>query len=45
MAQRAETTVFECFFDEWRVNSFSLIGSRTISGQHSQSTPTSLDQG
>ena len=45
VAQRAETTVAECFPDELRVSSFSFIGSNTVPGQHSQPTQTSLGQG
>ena len=32
------------FPDELRVSSFSLIGAHTMSGQHSQPTPTSSGQ-
>ena len=43
MAQRANTTVAECFL---MYEFVSLIGSHTMPGQrHSQTTPTSLGQG
>ena len=35
VAQRAETTVAECFPDELCVSSLSLISSHTMPGQHS----------
>ena len=42
---QAETTVTECFPNELRMSSFSLIGSHTVPGQHSQPTLTLLGQG